>query len=67
MNFYSNQKLVEHLKHRGFLNDKLVEAFLKVDRKDFVPENLKKFAYQDRALPLFESQTISQPTTVAFM
>jgi protein-L-isoaspartate(D-aspartate) O-methyltransferase len=67
MNFYSNQELVEYLKCRGFLDDKLEEAFLRVDRRDFVPENFKRFAYQDRAFPLFEGQTISQPTTVAFM
>jgi len=67
MNFYSNQELVEHLKRRGFLDGKPEEAFLRVDRRDFIPENFKKFAYQDRAFSLFEGQTISQPTTVAFM
>jgi protein-L-isoaspartate(D-aspartate) O-methyltransferase len=67
MNFYSNQELVGYLKHEGLLNGKLEEAFLEMDRRNFIPKNLKKYAYWDSALPLFEGQTISQPTTVAFM
>ena len=36
-------------------------------REYFVPEELKNKAYQDQALPIPSSQTISQPYTVAFM
>ena len=62
------EELVRNLKNSGVLKTaQLVEAFLKVDRKDFVPENLKDLAYVDEALPIGESQTISQPYTVAFM
>jgi len=62
------EELVRDLKNSGVLKTaQLVEAFLKVDRKNFVPENLRDLAYVDEALPIGEGQTISQPYTVAFM
>lgn len=48
-------------------NPLLIEAFRKIDRKEFLPEDLKDFAYVDEPLPIGEGQTISQPWTVAFM
>ena len=45
----------------------IIEAFEKVDRKDFVPEELKDKAYLNTPLPIGYGQTISQPLTVAFM
>lgn len=61
-------ELVQNLKNSGVLKTaQLIEAFLKADRKDFVPENLKDLAYVDEALPIGGGQTISQPYTVAFM
>lgn len=45
----------------------VIEAFEKVDRKDFVPEELKDKAYLNAPLPIGYGQTISQPLTVAFM
>lgn len=50
------------------LKDKrLLEAFKAIDRADFVPEDYKPEGYEDYALPIGFEQTISQPTTVAFM
>ncbi len=46
---------------------KLLKVFRKIDRADFVTPESLEFAYQDSALALFNGQTISQPTTVAFM
>ena len=46
---------------------RIIEAFERVDRKYFVPDMLEKEAYVDAPLPIGESQTISQPSTVAFM
>lgn len=46
---------------------KIKEAFLAVDRADFIPADMKEFAYEDRPLPIGEGQTISQPAVVAFM
>lgn len=45
----------------------LLSAFEKIPREKFVPEAFKDAAYEDRALPLGEGQTISQPSLVALM
>lgn len=45
----------------------IIDAFLNVDRKDFIPFELRDEAYGDYPLPIGLGQTISQPTTVAFM
>ncbi len=62
------EELVENLKGLGVLKSpKIIEAFLKVDRKDFVPKDMQNLAYLDQALSIGHGQTISQPYTVAFM
>ncbi len=45
----------------------LISAFKKIDRLNFVPRDLANAAYVDYPLPIGRGQTISQPTTVAFM
>ena len=68
MNELSKQKLIEYLINDGYLKTpKIIEAFKKIDRKDFVPEDLKNSAYLNQPLPIGFDQTISQPLTVAFM
>lgn len=62
------ENLIESMKASGVLkNPEIIEAFKRVDRKFFVPEDLKEHTYVDRPLPIGKNQTISQPTTVAFM
>jgi protein-L-isoaspartate(D-aspartate) O-methyltransferase len=64
----SNIELVNYLKKERVLKTSAVkEAFLAIDRKDFVPETLQNVAYFDNPLPIGLGQTISQPTTVALM
>lgn len=64
----TSNDLISLLVHNGTLaSPHILEAFLCVDRKDFVPNQYKDFAYQDRALPVGYGQTISQPSVVAFM
>jgi len=46
---------------------KVLDAFSKVKREDFVPDHLKHEAYENIPLPLEENATISQPYTIAFM
>ena len=46
---------------------RIIDAFKAVDRKYFVPESLREETYIDYALPIGNGQTISQPSTVAFM
>ncbi|OGC05087.1 protein-L-isoaspartate O-methyltransferase [candidate division WOR-1 bacterium RIFOXYA12_FULL_43_27] len=55
------------LEARGIKNRDVLNAFLKIPREDFVPEEYKPDAYYDGALPIGEGQTISQPYMVALM
>ncbi len=48
-------------------SSEIIDAFRSIDRKDFVLDIYKTLAYKDRPLPIEHDQTISQPTTVAFM
>lgn len=64
-----NEILVRHLKKNTKVlpTSRLEAAFRAVDRRDFVPEEYRVEAYEDYPLPIGAGQTISQPTTVAFM
>jgi protein-L-isoaspartate(D-aspartate) O-methyltransferase len=59
--------LDEQIIARGIKDEKIIEAFLKVQRHLFVPEKYRSKAYGDHPLPIGEGQTISQPYIVAFM
>lgn len=52
---------------RGISDQRVLDAFRKVPRHLFVPENMRDSAYDDCALPIGEGQTISQPYMVAIM
>ena len=60
------KELIQHLKNQGF-SEKIVGAFQKINRKDFIPKQYFSHAYEDIALPINPGQTISQPYTIAFM
>jgi len=47
--------------------ENIINAFKTIDRKDFVLKEYENEAYGDYPLPIGFGQTISQPTTVAFM
>ena len=60
--------LIEKLINGGWLKTPLIiDAFRKIKRADFLPENLKDLAEENEALPIGYEQTISQPLVVAFM
>jgi len=62
------QELIRDLIKTGYLKTPIIiEAFGKIDRKDFVPEEEKDEAYINAPLVIGHGQTISQPLTVAFM
>lgn len=64
----SLDELIQELKREGVLKTpRIAEAFLKIDRVDFVPEAFKDEAYINAPLPIGFGQTISQPLTVAYM
>ena len=52
---------------RGIVDARVLDAMAHVPRHLFVPEELREHAYLDRALPIAEQQTISQPFIVALM
>jgi protein-L-isoaspartate(D-aspartate) O-methyltransferase len=60
--------LIRNLIYQGYLKtDRLIAAFSKIRRTDFVPEDLESAAEANIPLPIGQGQTISQPLTVAFM
>jgi protein-L-isoaspartate(D-aspartate) O-methyltransferase len=62
------EELIENLIRDGYLKTPLIiEAFRKIDRKDFVINGFKEYAYVNEPLQIGYGQTISQPLTVAFM
>lgn len=60
------EQLLNYLRQQGF-SEKIIKAFEKVRREDFLPEHLKNYAYENIALPIEEGQTLSQPSTIAFV
>lgn len=61
------KELVDKLISSGIKNKKVLEAIGTVKREFFVNDEFKRYAYDNNALPINCSQTISQPYTVAFM
>ena len=57
----------EQIRARGIRNERVLAAMEKVPRHIFVPENLRREAYEDHPLPIGDGQTISQPYIVALM
>jgi protein-L-isoaspartate(D-aspartate) O-methyltransferase len=52
---------------RGVRSRRVLDAMKAVPREEFVPHNLREFAYENSPLPIGSGQTISQPYIVAFM
>lgn len=55
------------LRRRGIADPRVLAAMGTVPRERFVPEEHRRRAYRDGALPIGEGQTISQPWIVARM
>jgi len=58
-------ELAALLRRRGIADKRVLAAIAAVPRELFVPEELRRRAYDDRALPIGHGQTISQPFMVA--
>jgi protein-L-isoaspartate(D-aspartate) O-methyltransferase len=63
----ARDELADRLARRERLDDSVVEAMRAVPRHEFVPEDRRSQAYEDRPLPIAEGQTISAPHMVAVM
>lgn len=59
-------KLVKKLAQKGIRDERVLQAVGKVPRHLFFDQALLSHAYEDKAFPIGEGQTISQPFTVAF-
>jgi protein-L-isoaspartate(D-aspartate) O-methyltransferase len=59
-------KLVKKLAEKGIRDERVLTAIGRVPRHAFFENALLEHAYQDKAFPIGEGQTISQPYTVAF-
>ena len=60
-------RMIERLREQGIVDEEVLAAIAAVPRHVFVEEALASRAYEDTALPLGFSQTISQPYVVARM
>ncbi len=68
MNYETNKELIDGMKRSGVLHsEEIAKAFEIIDRKYFIPAEYCEHIYLDRPLPIGGGQTISQPSTVAFM
>lgn len=62
------EELIAKLENDGVLRSPaILQALRVIDRRDFVPPELRASAYLDHPLPIGAGQTISQPYTVVFM
>ncbi len=60
--------LIDYLIKEGWLKTpRIIAAFQKIKRIDFLPDDIKDLAEANEALPIGSGQTISQPLVVAFM
>ncbi|MFP5040385.1 protein-L-isoaspartate(D-aspartate) O-methyltransferase [Parasediminibacterium sp. JCM 36343] len=59
-------QLTNILKEKGITDQRVLNAINTVPRHFFLDSAFDKIAYEDKAFPIGEGQTISQPYTVAF-
>ena len=60
------KKLIDLLRTKGISDEKVLEAMNNIPRHYFLDSAFDEIAYEDRAFPIAEGQTISQPYTVAY-
>lgn len=60
------KKLIDQLKEKGITDENVLNAINSIPRHYFLDSAFDEIAYEDRAFPIAEGQTISQPYTVAY-
>src|ERR1700734_2141822 len=60
------KQLVDTVRQKGITDARVLDAILHIPRHFFMDSAFVKIAYEDRAFPINEGQTISQPYTVAY-
>jgi protein-L-isoaspartate(D-aspartate) O-methyltransferase len=65
---HDKKQLVLRLRKEGYIkSDRVEHAFLTIPREEFVPRNLRNYAYVDTPLDIGNGQTISAPHMVSIM
>ncbi len=60
------KKLITIIRDKGITDENVLNALMNIPRHYFLDTAMDNIAYQDRAFPIQEGQTISQPYTVAY-
>ncbi len=60
------KQLIATLRQKGITDERVLEAINNLPRHYFLDTAFDQIAYEDRAFPIGEGQTISQPYTVAY-
>ncbi|HYE55965.1 MAG TPA: protein-L-isoaspartate(D-aspartate) O-methyltransferase [Chitinophagaceae bacterium] len=60
------RKLVEGIRNKGITDENVLKAINNIPRHFFLDSAFDEVAYEDKAFPIAEGQTISQPYTVAY-
>ena len=60
------KKLIATLREKGIQDEKVLQAMEALPRHFFLEKAFEEWAYQDKAFPIGNEQTISQPFTVAY-
>jgi len=63
----TRERLINRLTEQGITNQKVLDVIRSTPRHIFLDEALSHRAYEDTALPIGFSQTLSQPYIVARM
>jgi len=60
------KKLTDTLRKKGISDERVLDAINSIPRHFFLDTAFDEIAYEDRAFPILQKQTISQPYTVAY-
>src|SRR5881396_647861 len=60
------KKLTAGIREKGITDERVLNAINEIPRHFFLDSAFDEAAYEDRAFPIAEGQTISQPYTVAY-
>jgi protein-L-isoaspartate(D-aspartate) O-methyltransferase len=63
----SRKRLIDEVRRWGVRDERVLEVLARVPRHEFLEDAFKSRAYENNALPIGLSQTISQPYIVALM
>jgi protein-L-isoaspartate(D-aspartate) O-methyltransferase len=67
MNTPAERMVDQQLMPHGVTDERVLRVMSEIPRDVFIPEKLRRHAYEDRALAIECGQTISQPLVVALM